>query len=103
MRQIKERYSQKINTPSFLLVRKENPFYKVGEEYSIIEDCNGNFLKQVVIVDIEKIPFTELTQKHSFLDKNTTLEIYKDILKMYNIKETDNLNAITVVDKSILL
>ena len=77
-----------LNADSFFLVRKSIQFYKLNEKY-ILTDYNKRLLGVYYLVSIKPFKIHEVDSELSFLHKNTTPEVYKEILKYHNFTEKD--------------
>jgi hypothetical protein len=77
-----------INPESFILVRKSIQFYKLNEKY-YLNDYNNKLLGVYYLVSIKPFKISEVDSELSFLHKNTTPHVYKQILEYHNFKEKD--------------
>lgn len=83
-------YIDDIIELSFYVVRKQSSFYKLNYKY-IIKDSSNNYLGVYYLVSIKNFTFKDIDSELSFMHKNTTPEIYKDILKYHNFNENSKL------------
>ncbi|WP_064967642.1 hypothetical protein [Tenacibaculum ovolyticum] len=90
--QLKEDFKQNQNV--FLVVLKASKDYQINRGFSIL-DMNNNYVTKAYIHSIKEIPFYELDKETALLDKNVTLDIYKEILtEIHKIEPTDLLYKI---------
>lgn len=92
-REIKLSYHDSFYPDTFILVRKQISFYKLNEKY-FFRSYNGEYLGVFYLVSIKTFNFNDVDTELSFLHKNTTPEIYIQILEYHNFKKFDILSRL---------
>lgn len=75
---------------SFIVVRKTSDFYKLNYKYSF-QDYQNRFLGIFYLVSIRNFTFKDINPELSFLHKNTSPEVYIEILKYHDFTDKDDL------------
>ncbi|MDD7885740.1 hypothetical protein [Flavivirga sp. 57AJ16] len=67
--------------PTFLLILPSNFSYKVGEEYYFNEWSNKDYLFTKYLVSKRTLPFSEITDEHTYLAKDCDAKLFFQIVR----------------------
>lgn len=67
--------------PTFLLILPHKWFYKEGEEYVFNEWYNKEYLFKKYLVSKKTLPFSDITDEHTYLAKNCDSKLFYQIVK----------------------